>query len=59
MYGDFPAIITVYTPYIHMYVWFWPTLLITSEKTSASGCLSGTMADGVLRPVLYTYGVIQ
>ena len=23
MYGDFPAINTVYTTYIRMYVWFW------------------------------------
>jgi len=26
IFGDFPANITVHTPYIH--VWFWPTLLI-------------------------------
>ena len=25
MYGDFPAKDTVYTPYIHINVWFWPT----------------------------------
>ena len=28
MYGDFPAKNTVYTPYIRMYVWFWPTLIM-------------------------------
>jgi hypothetical protein len=27
MYGDFPAKNTVYTPYVPMNVWFWPTLL--------------------------------
>jgi len=26
MYGDFPAKNTVYTPYLPMNVWFWPTL---------------------------------
>jgi len=26
MYGDFPVKNTVHTPYIRMYVWFWPTL---------------------------------
>ena len=26
MYGDFPAKITVHTPYIPINVWFWPTL---------------------------------
>jgi len=26
MYDDFSALGTVYTPYIHIYVWFWPTL---------------------------------
>jgi len=26
MYGDFPAKNTVYTPYIPINVWFWPTL---------------------------------
>jgi hypothetical protein len=30
MYGDFPAINTVYTTYIRMYVWFWPTLVRVS-----------------------------
>jgi len=29
MYGDFPAKITVYTPYIPTKIWFWPAL----EKT--------------------------
>jgi hypothetical protein len=28
MYGDFPANNTVYTPYIPIYVWFWPTLRV-------------------------------
>ena len=28
MYGIYPAKNAVYTPYIHMYVWFWPTLHI-------------------------------
>ena len=28
MYGDFPAQNTVYTPYIPINVWFWPTLHI-------------------------------
>jgi hypothetical protein len=28
MYGDFPAKNTVYTPYIPINVWFWPTLVI-------------------------------
>ena len=26
MYGDFPAKNTVYTPYVPINVWFWPTL---------------------------------
>ena len=26
MHGDFPAINTIYTPYIPINVWFWPTL---------------------------------
>jgi hypothetical protein len=31
VYGDFPAKNTVYTLYIHLYAWFWPTL----DKTDA------------------------
>jgi len=31
MYGDFPAKNTVYTPYIPINVWFWPTLGIQKE----------------------------
>ena len=31
MYGDFPAKHTVYTPYIPIKVWFWPTLHMISS----------------------------
>jgi len=33
IFGDFPAINTVYTPYT-VYVWFWPTLFICSGVAS-------------------------
>ena len=32
MYGDFPAKNTVYTPYVPINVWFWPTLQKGSMK---------------------------
>jgi len=35
MNGNFPANYTVYTPYIHIYVWFWSTL----NTVQSSACL--------------------
>jgi len=34
MYGNFPAKNTIYTPYIPINVWFWPTLFITQRTPS-------------------------
>ena len=33
-----PALNIVYTPYIHMYVWFWPTLVISEVRRKACFC---------------------
>jgi hypothetical protein len=35
MYGKSPAKFIVYTPYIRMYVWFWPTLSICHWQAHA------------------------
>ena len=40
MYGDFSAYNTVYTPYIHICVWFWPTLLICHLALAVLSSLS-------------------
>jgi len=34
MYGIFPAKNAVHTPYIHLCVWFWPTLLLNCRPDS-------------------------
>ena len=41
MYGDFPAKNTVYTPYICMYVWFWPSLYIGFPNCIKEGKVLG------------------
>jgi len=40
MYGDFPAKNTVYTLYIPMNVWFWPTLQMWSIVKQKGSSLS-------------------
>jgi len=39
MYGDFPAKSTVYTPYIPIIVWFWPTLDIDQRAAAPVAAL--------------------
>jgi len=36
MYGDFPAKDTVYTPYIHINLWFWPTISVKPRLVTGS-----------------------
>ena len=43
LYGNLPARNIVYTPYIRMYVWFWPSLVISSpfpQKDPQHSCLT-------------------
>ena len=32
MFGDFPAKNTVHTPYIYIYIWFWPALVVLAHR---------------------------
>jgi hypothetical protein len=46
MYSNFPAKNAVYTPFIRMYIWFWPTLNILiqrREKSEVCRCGGGIM----------------
>jgi hypothetical protein len=36
MYGDFPAKNTVYTPYIPINVWFWPTYVYAGRSSECA-----------------------
>jgi len=44
MYGDFPAKNTVYTPYIPINEWFWPTLLCTYQGGLPGFCCGASSA---------------
>ena len=49
MYGDFPAKNTVYTPYIPINVWFWPTLHIGRDRRWVIPvCIIQVSTDGVV-----------
>ena len=43
MYGDFPAQNSVYTPYIPINVWFWPTLQMTVQLGHTWGAALATV----------------
>jgi hypothetical protein len=59
MYGNFPANNTVYALYVHINVWFWPTLLL-NEHLPAERCKFDTLGREIAKYTViygaYTYG---
>jgi len=57
MNGDFPAKDTVYTPYIPINVWFWPTLCICGLTLHTGCAVCYLLKVGTMNHVYIWHGV--